>query len=120
MKLAISDGKNGKAPGPDDIPNDLFKLLATGTLEALVSMFNDILMDPEHKIPASWKQSNVVLIPKGPIPSSPLDYRPISLISHSAKLMEVIIHNRLKDLKVNSLIHENQSGFRPGRSTLDQ
>ena len=47
------------------------------------------------------------------------NYRTISLISHPSKIMLRIILNRLKT-KAEELLAEEQAGFRPGRSTVEQ
>ena len=47
------------------------------------------------------------------------NYRTISLISHPSKVMFQIILNRLK-AKAEELPEEDQAGFRPGRSAVQQ
>ena len=47
------------------------------------------------------------------------NYRTISLISHSSKIMLNIILNRLKHY-TEDFISEEQDGFRTGRSTSEQ
>ena len=47
------------------------------------------------------------------------NYRTISLISHPSKIMLKIILNRLKK-RAEELLSEEQAGFRPGRSTVEQ
>ena len=52
---------------------------------------------------------------------SPASFRPISLTSCVSKLFERIILSRLLFyLESNSILSPRQTGFRPGRSTLDQ
>ena len=50
---------------------------------------------------------------------SPKSYRPISLLSATYKLLERIIYNRILPI-VESILPEEQAGFRPNRGTLDQ
>ena len=47
------------------------------------------------------------------------NYRTISLISHPSKVMLKVILNRLKP-EAEKIIAEEQAGFRPGRSTVEQ
>ena len=47
------------------------------------------------------------------------NYRTISLIRHSSKMILRDVLNRLK-AKAEELLTEEQSGFRPGRSTVEQ
>ena len=75
----------------------------------------------ESKLPTSWKESIITMIPKKQVNSSnPKDYRPISLTSCLAKLAEKLIAIKLKDfLDKNKLILKQQSGFRKNRQTRD-
>ena len=47
------------------------------------------------------------------------NYKPICLISHASKVMLKVLLNRLKP-EAENIIAEEQSGFRPGRSTAEQ
>jgi len=47
------------------------------------------------------------------------NYRTISLICHASKILLKIINNRLNPL-IDKHIGEEQAGFRPGRSTIEQ
>ena len=75
----------------------------------------------QSKLPTSWKESIITMIPKKQVNSSnPKDYRPISLTSCLAKLAEKLIAIKLKDfLDKNKLILKQQSGFRKNRQTRD-
>ena len=46
------------------------------------------------------------------------NYRGISLVNHSSKILSKVILTRLQ-AKVNRFISQNQTGFRKGRSTID-
>ena len=45
--------------------------------------------------------------------------RTIALISHSSKILLMIIANRMQE-RLHSEIAEEQAGFRPGKGTRDQ
>ena len=47
------------------------------------------------------------------------NYRTISLINHSSKIFQEIIQSRMKPY-VEAILAEEQAGFRPGRSTVEQ
>ena len=66
-----------------------------------------------------WTQSLVITFPKKGNPQQCQNYRTISLISHSSKVMLKIILNRLKP-QAEKIIAEEQAGFRAGRSTTEQ
>lgn len=63
LKRRISDLKNQKATGPDDIPNEFLKALKTKARETLRHCFNNIL--ESGQIPPAWKEAKVTLIHKG-------------------------------------------------------
>ena len=64
----------------------------------------------------TWRQAHgVALLKPGKDPSSPKNFRPISLLCHLYKLYERLILNRLSPIIEHVLIPE-QAGFRPGKS----
>lgn len=61
----------------------------------------------------------IITIPKpGKEPSTPPNFRPISLLNTNLKLYAKLIAHRLADVLPN-LIHPDQSGFTKGRETSD-
>ena len=71
--------------------------------------------------PEAWKRANVVPIHKKNSKNLKINYRPISLFPIFGKIFEKLIFDSLYEhLNVNSLLNPNQSGFRPGDSTIDQ
>ena len=75
----------------------------------------------EGSMPEIWKQSIIVpVLKQGKPRNDKTSYRPIALTSHVAKLMEKIILQRLLYYcEKNSIIPQNQAGFKKGRSTTD-
>ena len=71
------------------------------------------------KWPTPWPQSLIITLPKKGNLQLCQNYRTISLISHSSKMMLKVILNRLKP-QVEEIIAEEQAGFRAGRSTTEQ
>ena len=69
--------------------------------------------------PTPWTQSLIITLPKKGNLQLCQNYRTISLISHSSKVMLKVILNRLKP-QAEELIAEEQAGFRAGRSTTEQ
>ena len=71
--------------------------------------------------PDSWKCANVVPIHKKNSRQLKSNYRPISLLPIFGKILEKIIFDQVYSfLNDNELISKNQSGFRPGDSTIYQ
>ena len=69
------------------------------------------------KFPSHLKVAKVFLIYKNGTKSDPSNYRPISILPTISKLFEKHINKHLMGfLNKYSLLHENQSGFRPDHS----
>ena len=66
--------------------------------------------------PTPWTQSLIITLPKKGNSQLCQNYRTISLITHSSKVMLKVILNRLKP-QAEEIIAEEQAGFRAGRST---
>lgn len=106
--------KLSSAPGRDGIDFEvIYKLLIPWKL-LLVDIYNEMYL--ENKFPESWKEAYVYFIPK----SDGVNFRPISLTSCLCKLFETMVKNRLQWwLEHENLLSADQSGFRKGRSCLD-
>ena len=69
--------------------------------------------------PTPLTQSLVITLPKKGNLIQCQNYHTISLISHVSKVMLKILLNRLTP-QAETIIAEEQAGFRPGRSTNEQ
>ena len=66
-----------------------------------------------------WKEANVSAVPKSGDSNDVKNYRLISVIPVVDKVFESLVHQQLYSyLDENHLLKENQSGYRPNRSTL--
>ena len=82
-------------------------------------IFHNILENSLY--PNMWKLANVTPIFKKDDKQLVKNYRPISLLPICGKLFEKMIFTSLYSyLNNNSLITQNQSGFRPGDYTTNQ
>ena len=71
--------------------------------------------------PDCWKFANVQPIYKRSNRQMKNNYRPISLLPICGKILEKIVFDQVYAfLSVNNLLSQNQSGFRPGDSTIFQ
>lgn len=118
LKIACSKLKNGIAPGPDGIPNEILKVLVSKQLEPLLNLMNSCLA--LSRFPSPWKIAKLVLLRKGDKPlDTPSSYHPICLLNSAGKLFEKILEGRIKsELVDGDDLAECQYGFRSGRSTV--
>ena len=111
---AIKTSKNSKAIGPDGISPLMIKHLGQHGITFLTTLFENCIN--QSIIPPLWKVGRIIPLPK---PGKPSDegpsYRPISLLSPAAKLLEKII---LPTLQNAITLKDHQHGFRKNRSTL--
>lgn len=118
IKSVVGKLKNGKAPGLDKIKNEFLKNLPDNCYEAITKFFNKIW--ETEKIPLLWSNIEMVMLPKKGNPEEPNNYRGIALLNTFSKLFTGIIANRLhRWVEDNVILLENQSGFRKGRSCID-
>lgn len=115
---SINRCKNGKSPGTDGVSFEFFKNLPLNWLNYLVELFNEILN--KEMIPGKWSETILTMIYKKGNSFDPNNYRPIALLNCITKIFTQILGERLKNWTTNNhLVPEFQSGFRKGRSCLD-
>ena len=117
VEIAVASPKKGKSAGVDDIPAELVQAGGETMIEVLTEICNRIWRTGEW--PTPWTQSLIITLPKKGNLQLCQNYRTISLISHSSKVMLKGILNRLKP-QVEEIIAEEQAGFRAERSTTEQ
>ena len=106
-----------KSPGPDGFNTDFIKKcwpIIRHDFYNLCQAFylGDLCLQ-------SINGSYITLIPKGEGGTKVTDFRPISLLNTSMKILTKLLANRLQ-LVIQSLIHKNQYGFffKPGQSKI--
>lgn len=112
--------KNKKAPGDDNINNQLLRNLPNKTVMHLTALTNAILRF--QKFPEKWKVAKVIMLLKpNKRPSDPISYRPISLLSCTSKIVERCILTRLnEELQTRQVVPHTQFGFRERHSAVQQ
>lgn len=114
----INSLKNGSAPGHDALMVQTIKSTMLYILKPLHHIIN--LIFSQGKFPSILKKSIIKPILKGGNVTNVSNYRPISLISNIAKIIEKCLKKRLLDhLNKNNVISSSQYGFREGLSTVD-
>ena len=97
----------------------------------MLKIFPELLAIPLHLIfnrclaegyfPLSWKKANVQPVHKKNSRQLKSNYRPISLLPICSKIFEKVLFDQIYTfLNSNNLISNNQSGFRPRDSTINQ
>ena len=109
--------KSRKAAGPDGIQNIILQHLPRFVFKFIAKLFNRSLA--LNYFPTQWKEAKIIMLPKpGKDHTSPLNYRPISLLNSLGKLLEKIILKRLNfELRKLQAIRNDQYGFKRGHST---
>ena len=103
--------------GPDGITAWMLRSFADEIASSVSSLFN--LSIKTGKVPADWKLSNVVPIPKGDTKKNEVQsYRPISLLPMVSKVLERHFHQLISEfISKNNILTDDQFGFQPGRCT---
>jgi hypothetical protein len=108
-----------KASGPDEIASRILKTTAKQIAPILTAIYQQSL--DTGTVPSDWRQANITPIFKKGSRSSPKNYRPVSLTSIPAKILEHIIVSQMMDyFEEHNILFENQHGFRPKRSCETQ
>jgi len=105
IKAAVNKGAGKKAPGRDGICLEYFKTNWDMIKGDMLVLFKQMYRD--CKILEQQKQGTVVCIPKTLGPSTPADYRPITLLNTDYKILARIIGNHLRPL-LSELLHTSK------------
>ena len=111
---AIKKLKRGKAPGPDGIPIELYKEMDEDQLRLLLNLLNTWWNGTPT--PMELTQSQVILIFMKGDKNNLENYRPISLLNSTYKILTAIIQKRLSD-GLDEYLQTTQYGFRRQRGT---
>jgi len=115
----LLDKLKSTATEPDGLPSWFLRLSAPIFAAPLADLINKSIR--HSKVPTQWKSSLIKPIPKVASPSSPSDYRPISITSVLSRFTERIITTRYIYPAILSpppeLDFTNQFAFRPTGST---
>jgi hypothetical protein len=102
--------------GIDGISTDFIKKAGFSILPVILDIFNYSLASSTY--PHIWKRSIITPIKKIKYPSSPKDFRPISLLCALSKVLENIVRSQVSEyLHSRNLLDPYQSGFRKHHST---
>ncbi|XP_039114040.1 uncharacterized protein LOC120249550 [Dioscorea cayenensis subsp. rotundata] len=116
IRRAVFDLNADKAPGPDGFPIFFFQKYWEIVKDDIYKLCDDFYWGRANLERINW--ANIALIPKNQSSENPSQFRPISLINSSLKIISKILANRLRS-KINALIDETQSAFIKGRCITD-
>ena len=117
MELAIEKLKNHKSPGIDQIPAELIKaggsIIRREIYKLIISIWN------KDRMPEEWKEWIIVPIYKKGDKTDCNNYRCISLLPTTCKILSNILLSTLSSY-TEEIIGDHQCGFRRNRSTTDR
>jgi hypothetical protein len=110
--------KGGSAPGVDQIPAKLIKGNLGHLKSPLLHLVNTSLLT--GVFPKCFKTGKVIPIYKGGDKSNCVSFRPITLASVVAKVIEKCVKCQLENYLIsNYILYENQFGFRKDKNIND-
>ena len=113
IKQLLDEININKAAGPDGIPGYILKHCSIRLCRPLSIIYK--LIYNTGIIPQEWKSANIVPIHKKGDKSLIENYRPISLLCLSSKIMERVTQDELLN-KTREFLNPMQHGFLPGKS----
>ena len=112
--MAIGKLKNHKSPGIDQIPAELIKAgdrtICCAIHELIISIWN------KEELPEEWKESIILPIYKKGDKTDCNNYRGISLLSTTYKILSNILLSRLIPY-AEEVIGDHECGFRRNKAT---
>ena len=114
---AIHRLKSGKAAGVDEIRPEMLKALGGKGFVWLTRVFQAAWDSGEA--PSDWQTGVVIPLFKKGDKAVCDNYRGITLLSLLGKVYAKVLESRVRTI-VEPILSDEQCGFRPGRSTIDQ
>jgi hypothetical protein len=117
VEAAINEAHEVSAPGPTGQTITLYKLLFQEIPDIFTAAMNQLVFNHELASQATFQwiqERKVIYIPKKPLPTSPGDYRPLSMLEVLYKIPSRILARRLTTA-LPDIIGEHQHGFMQGK-----
>jgi len=107
-----------KALGIDTTHLEFYKPVLQ-LFENLFTIYSHYCLYSYGHIPTEWKIHKIIPLFKAGDPSSVKNYRPISFLSNTSKVLEHLVYNKIINY-VSNIIGPSQFGFTEKSSTLQQ
>ena len=117
IKYALENLDVGKAKGPDGLRNLPLKKLSNSLCKSLSLVFNTIANKIAY--PIAWKPSKILPFFKDGDKQNVANYRFISLLSCTSKLLETLVFGKLYEV-IKDIIAPELYGCRRNRSPITQ
>ena len=118
IATALKAMANAKAVGPDGLPAELLKLGLQDRTILLELCRLTTLIWRKGKVPQQWKDAVITVLHKEGDKTECVNYRGISLVSHTGKVLLEVVARRLSACcEAKGLLPKEQ--FRPNCSTSD-
>jgi len=115
VEKSIKEIRNKKATGDeDDVPGDMLKLLGERDLKIMTKLINIIYETGEW--PKDFTEVTMIALTKDPQATKCSDHRTISIIAHTATILEKTLRRRIEK-KIEDVIGIDQFGFIRGKGT---
>ena len=111
-RKAIRSMAKGKAPGPDGLHAEFYKIHEHLLITRLTQAYNE--MHQEGTLTPSMREGNIILLYKKKDPYDIRNYRPITLLNTDYKILAKILVARMKQV-MDEFISLPQTGFVPNR-----
>ena len=116
MSAAVHQLKNGKAAGVDNIQPELSKS-ADSVIPHLTTVCNMVWQHEAN--PVDWKNAIIIPLPRKVDLTDGNNWPGITLLLVPGKVFSRVLLNCMKSA-VDQLLRQEQAGFSPGRSCMDQ
>ncbi|XP_033229046.1 uncharacterized protein LOC117180665 [Belonocnema kinseyi] len=118
LHIAVYYLSNRKAPGPDGIPVEILKIVASEYPSVLLNMYNVCLV--AGIFTKRWEMQRLVLLDKckGPL-ITPSSFGQLCMLDNAGKIFEKLLRTRLRNaIEESGGLSENQHGFRINHSII--